>query len=99
MPRVDGVETIVLLYCVLQPTVSAYICTAGNYDYAFYWYFYQDGMIEHEIKATGIMQTQAVRPGQSPQYGTLVAPQLGARISWSGTRSVRPTSRGRRTGP
>jgi primary-amine oxidase len=58
--------------------VVSYICTVGNYDYAFYWYFYQDGTIEHEIKATGIMQTQAVRPGESPQYGTLVAPQLGA---------------------
>jgi hypothetical protein len=26
--------------------------TVGNYDYGFYWYFYLDGTIEHEVKLT-----------------------------------------------
>ena len=39
--------------------VSA-IATVGNYDYGFYWYFYQDGSWEQEIKATGIVQTTAI---------------------------------------
>lgn len=39
--------------------VSA-IATVGNYDYGFYWYFYQDGSWEQEIKATGIVQTIAI---------------------------------------
>ena len=39
--------------------VSA-IATVGNYDYGFYWYFYQDGSWEQEIKATGIVQTMAI---------------------------------------
>lgn len=58
--------------------VLSYICTVGNYDYAFYWNFYLNGMIRHDIKATGIMQTQGLRPGELPEYGNLVAPQLGA---------------------
>jgi len=58
--------------------VVSYICTVGNYDYGFYWYFYQDGTVELETKATGIMQTQTVPEGQLPQWGELVAPRLGA---------------------
>ena len=34
--------------------------TVGNYDYGFYWYFYQDGSIECEVKLTGIIQPMAV---------------------------------------
>ena len=30
----------------------------GNYDYGFFWYLYQDGTIEAEVKATGIMSTR-----------------------------------------
>ncbi len=58
--------------------VVSFICTVGNYDYAFYWNFDVSGAIEHEVKATGIMQTQALAEGEMPQYGELVAPQLGA---------------------
>jgi primary-amine oxidase len=58
--------------------VVSFICTVGNYDYAFYWNFDVSGAIEHEVKATGIMQTQGLREGELPEYGTLVAPQLGA---------------------
>ena len=56
------------------------ISTVGNYEYGFFWYFYQDGTIQCEVKLTGIMNTAAVPPGETPKYGTLVAPQLNAHI-------------------
>lgn len=40
--------------------VVSTIATVDNYDYGFYWYFYQDGSWEHEVKATGIVQTMAI---------------------------------------
>ncbi|MXX80960.1 MAG: primary-amine oxidase [Chloroflexi bacterium] len=40
--------------------VISTIATVDNYDYGFYWYFYQDGAWEHEVKATGIVQTMAI---------------------------------------
>ena len=55
--------------------VISFIITAGNYEYAFYWYFYQDGTIEFEVKLTGIVLTSALAPGESSDFGTLVAPQ------------------------
>jgi primary-amine oxidase len=55
--------------------VVSFIITAGNYEYAFYWYFYQDGTIELEIKLTGIVLTTALAPGETSDYGTIVAPQ------------------------
>ncbi|MBP2328208.1 primary-amine oxidase [Kibdelosporangium banguiense] len=57
--------------------VSA-IHTIGNYEYGFFWYFYLDGTIQFEAKLTGIVQTRAVAPGATPEFGTLVAPQLDA---------------------
>jgi len=56
----------------------SFIATVGNYEYGFYWYFYQDGSIQCEIKLTGIMNTTALAPGQKSQYGMEVAPQLNA---------------------
>jgi primary-amine oxidase len=50
----------------------------GNYDYGFYWYFYQDGSIQMEVKLTGIVNTQALKPGEVAKYGTEVAPRLNA---------------------
>ena len=52
------------------------IATVGNYDYGFYWYFYQDGSIQMEVKLTGIMNTTALEPGEKARYGTEVAPRL-----------------------
>ena len=43
--------------------VVSYFTTVGNYDYGFYWYFYLDGTIELEIKATGVLFTSAY-PGR-----------------------------------
>jgi primary-amine oxidase len=56
--------------------VVSSIVTVDNYEYAFYWRFYQDGSIEFEARATGIILTAAAEPGESPRHGTLVAPQL-----------------------
>jgi primary-amine oxidase len=58
--------------------VISTIATAGNYEYAFYWYFRQDGSIEFEVKATGIVLTQAVAGDDGTPYGKLVAPHLNA---------------------
>jgi primary-amine oxidase len=60
--------------------VISSIATVGNYEYASYWYFTQDGMIEFEMKATGIINTSACLPGQPSKYGTEVAPGLQGHI-------------------
>lgn len=56
--------------------VVSFISTVGNYEYGFFWYFYQDGTIQYEIKLTGIMNTSALPPGETRKYGTMVAPGL-----------------------
>jgi primary-amine oxidase len=58
--------------------VVSFIATVGNYEYGFYWYFYQDGGVQYEIKLTGIMHTGALPPGETRKYGTLVAPGVYA---------------------
>lgn len=61
--------------------VVSFIATVGNYEYAFYWYFYQDGSLELQVKLTGIISNGAVAPGEaSPPWGTLVAPGVYAPI-------------------
>ena len=52
------------------------VATVGNYDYGFYWYFYQDGTIQVEVKLTGIVNTTALAPGEPARHGTEVAPRL-----------------------
>jgi primary-amine oxidase len=54
------------------------VATVGNYEYGFYWYFYQDGSIQLEVKLTGIVNTTALKPGEPARYGVEVAPQLNA---------------------
>lgn len=56
--------------------VISFIATLGNYDYGFYWYLYQDGTVAFEVKATGLMFTDAIEPGTASPYGTEVAPGL-----------------------
>src|ERR687893_2721294 len=58
--------------------VVSFIATVANYEYGFYWYFYQDGSIQLEVKLTGIMNTTALAPGERSPYCAEVAPQLGA---------------------
>jgi primary-amine oxidase len=47
--------------------------TVANYEYLIYWRFYQDGNIECEVRATGLMVTTPLESvGDSSPYGTLV---------------------------
>ena len=39
--------------------VVSSIATVENYEYGFFWYFYQDGNIQFEIKLTGILSLGA----------------------------------------
>ena len=56
--------------------VVSFITTVDNYEYGFFWYFYQDGTIQYEVKLTGILLCGAL--ADQPKYGTLVAPELNA---------------------
>lgn len=58
--------------------VLSSISTVANYDYGFFWYFYQDGTIEFEVKLTGMLNTGALDDGEKSKYGTMIAPQLNA---------------------
>ena len=53
---------------------SATGATLGNYDYGFFWYFYQDGSIEVEVKLTGIPVASAHEPGVGPTARRARAP-------------------------
>ncbi len=60
--------------------VVSSIATVGNYEYGFYWYFYQDGSMELEVKLTGIMSTKAVAAGERDPYAPTIAPGLAAPV-------------------
>jgi primary-amine oxidase len=60
----------------MRRMVISSIVTVGNYEYAYYWYLYQDGIIEYEIKLTGVISNGVVPEGEQPKYGVLVAPGL-----------------------
>ena len=53
--------------------VISSISTIGNYIYGFFWYFYQDGTIGVEVKATGIPFPSAIEGDQPSPYGPAVA--------------------------
>jgi len=56
--------------------VVSFHVTVANYEYLVYWRFYQDGNIECEVRATGILVTSHAGPGSGngtgPGHGTLV---------------------------
>ncbi|WP_298440992.1 primary-amine oxidase [Gordonia sp. (in: high G+C Gram-positive bacteria)] len=52
-------------------TVSFHV-TVANYEYLTYWRFYQDGNIECEVRATGIMVVSHLNPGATNDHGTIV---------------------------
>ncbi len=53
--------------------VLSFHVTVANYEYLVYWRFYQDGSIECEVRATGIMVTSHIAaPGSRPANGTVV---------------------------
>ncbi|KQR96674.1 tyramine oxidase [Williamsia sp. Leaf354] len=52
-------------------TVSFHV-TVANYEYLVYWRFHQDGNIQCEVRATGIMVTTPIASGADHPHGTLV---------------------------
>ncbi len=60
--------------------VVSYFSTIGNYDYGFYWYFYLDGSIQVEAKATGIVFVGAGVPGSSHRHAPEIAPGVFAPV-------------------
>jgi primary-amine oxidase len=58
--------------------VISSIATVENYEYGFFWYLYQDGNIQFEIKLTGILSLGALKPNETSPYGSMIAPQLYA---------------------
>ena len=52
--------------------VVSFHVTVANYEYIVYWRFYEDGNIECEVRATGIMVVTHVEDGQAHPHGTLV---------------------------
>ena len=51
--------------------VSTHV-TVANYEYLVYWRFYEDGNIECEVRATGLMVTTPFSGPEPPPYGTVV---------------------------
>lgn len=60
--------------------VISSICTIGNYVYGFFYYFYQDGTIGVEVKATGIPFPTAIPIGEESKFGTIVAPGIQSHV-------------------
>ena len=73
--------------------VISFFTTVGNYDYGFYWYFYLDGTIEFEVKATGVVFTSAY-PGGGSDYVSAARP--GPRRAVPPAPVQRPPGHGRR---
>ncbi len=56
----------------MRRLVLSFHATVANYEYLVYWRFYQDGNIECEVRATGIMVTSRFAPGEEVTHGTVV---------------------------
>jgi primary-amine oxidase len=57
----------------MRRMVVSFHATVSNYEYLVYWRFYQDGNIECEVRATGLMVTTALAAGApAPPTGTMV---------------------------
>jgi primary-amine oxidase len=50
--------------------VVSSISTVENYEYGFYWYFYQDGNIEFQLKLTGILMARITPSTRSKWFQT-----------------------------
>jgi len=64
----------------MRRLVVSFHVTVANYEYLVYWRFYQDGNIECEVRATGIMVTTPFAGDAAPPYGTVVDTQTYAPI-------------------
>ena len=58
--------------------VISSVSTVENYEYGFFWYLYQDGNIQFEIKLTGILSLGATQYGESPAHGAMLNDTLFA---------------------
>jgi primary-amine oxidase len=58
--------------------VISSISTVANYEYGFFWYLYQDGNIEFQVKLTGILSVGVLEEGELPLFGTMITPDLYA---------------------
>jgi primary-amine oxidase len=67
--HVDGV-TGAQVRRMRRMVISTHV-TVANYEYLVYWRLYEDGSIECEVRATGIMVTTPF-VGDPPPYGTVV---------------------------
>ncbi|MFL5862602.1 MAG: primary-amine oxidase [Solirubrobacteraceae bacterium] len=56
----------------MRRLVVSFHVTVGNYEYLVYWRLHQDGSIQAEVRATGIMVTTHFAAGRQPPYGSLV---------------------------
>jgi primary-amine oxidase len=50
------------------------IITVGNYEYIFAWHFQQNGNLEFETRATGIVSTALIDKGKRSPWGNVVSP-------------------------
>jgi primary-amine oxidase len=61
----------------MRRMVISSIVTVGNYEYGYFWYLYQDGSLEYQVKLTGVLSTGALPPGAAaPAHGVMVAPGM-----------------------
>ena len=60
--------------------VVSSIATIGNYVYGFFWYFYLDGTIGVEVKATGIPFPSALENGLASPYGREIGDQVESHV-------------------
>ena len=60
--------------------VVSSIATIGNYVYGFFWYFYVDGSIGVEVKATGIPFPSAMEGEQASPWGRQIGDQVESHV-------------------
>ena len=60
--------------------VVSSIATIGNYVYGFFWYFYLDGTIGVEVKATGIPFPSALQNDRTSPYGRQIGNQVESHV-------------------
>lgn len=78
--HVDGDERVGAEMRRMRRLVVSCHVTVANYEYLVYWRFYEDGSIECEVRATGIMVTTPFEGDTAPPYGTVVDTQTYAPI-------------------
>ncbi|KAJ3077450.1 hypothetical protein HK102_005226 [Quaeritorhiza haematococci] len=60
--------------------VVSFVATVVNYEYGFYWYFYLDGTIQLEVKATGIVSTAPLPSSDEPKKYGIITDDVSSQI-------------------